>query len=63
MENEIRSEYFPVKYLPSWMPGAGFKRHALKTKKAVQVMFNKPFEMVTKQRVCTSQRIDYATIL
>ena len=24
-----------VRHIPSWMPGAGFKRHALKTRKAV----------------------------
>ena len=33
------------------MPGAGFKRHALKTRKAVQEMINVPYEMVKKAKV------------
>ena len=40
-----------VRHIPSWMPGAGFKRHALKTRKAVQEMINVPYEMVKKAKV------------
>ncbi|ETW79741.1 cytochrome P450 monooxygenase 105 [Heterobasidion irregulare TC 32-1] len=37
-----------VKYLPSWMPGAGFKRHASKTRVKVHRMIDAPFQMVKR---------------
>ncbi|GJE96516.1 cytochrome P450 [Phanerochaete sordida] len=36
--------YPPLKHLPSWMPGAGFKRQAAKWKVAVDEMFDVPYE-------------------
>ncbi|KAI0060162.1 cytochrome P450 [Artomyces pyxidatus] len=40
-------DFFPVlKYIPSWMPGAGFKRHALGTRAKVRRMLDAPFQMV-----------------
>ena len=40
-----------VKYLPTWMPGAGFKQHAMKTREAVQRMFDVPYDIVKTQHV------------
>jgi hypothetical protein len=37
-----------VKHIPSWMPGAGFKRHALRTRIKVRTMHDAPYEMVQK---------------
>jgi hypothetical protein len=36
----------PVKYVPEWMPGAGFKTKAKEWRKLSQAMINVPFEMV-----------------
>lgn len=32
--------------LPVWMPGAGFKREALRVRGMVQAMMDAPYEMV-----------------
>jgi hypothetical protein len=37
-----------VKYVPEWMPGAGFKKKAKAWKKAVLEMRDVPFDVVTK---------------
>ena len=37
-----------LKYVPSWMPGAGFKRKAKKWAKDVEDMINLPFEKAKK---------------
>src|SRR6266702_836897 len=37
-----------VKHIPTWMPGAGFKRHALRTRVKVRTMHDAPYEMVQK---------------
>jgi hypothetical protein len=39
-----------LKYVPSWMPGAGFKRQAEIWKKDVDDLYNLPFE-VTKRNI------------
>lgn len=42
-------DFFPaLKHIPSWMPGAGFKRHALRTRIKVRTMHDAPYEMVQK---------------
>ncbi|TFY83467.1 hypothetical protein EWM64_g548 [Hericium alpestre] len=42
-------DFFPaLKFLPAWMPGAGFKRHALKTRVKVRRMLDIPFKMVQR---------------
>ncbi|KAJ4485859.1 cytochrome P450 [Lentinula aciculospora] len=42
-------DIFPIlKYVPSWMPGAGFKRKAACWRKSVLQMRDAPFEAVTK---------------
>ena len=43
--------HFSVKYLPAWMPGAGFKRKAVEWKKIVNRNFKAPFEMVKRMKV------------
>ncbi|EJF63642.1 cytochrome P450 [Dichomitus squalens LYAD-421 SS1] len=40
-------DVFPfLKYLPTWFPGAGFKRKASKWKAKIEEFVNKPFDMV-----------------
>ncbi|KAI0297971.1 cytochrome P450 [Russula brevipes] len=42
-------DFFPaLKHIPTWMPGAGFKRHALRTRVKVRTMHDTPYEMVRK---------------
>ncbi|KAI9449001.1 cytochrome P450 [Lactarius psammicola] len=42
-------DFFPaLKHIPTWMPGAGFKRHALRTRIKVRTMHDAPYEMVQK---------------
>jgi hypothetical protein len=40
-----------VRHIPTWMPGAGFKRHALRTRIKVRNMHDTPYEMVRKATV------------
>ena len=42
----VSRTYCLVKYVPEWMPGAGFKRKAREWRKLSQDMINKPYEMV-----------------
>jgi len=45
-------DFFPIlKYVPVWAPGAGFKRHALATRKKVQQMYESPFQTVREKMV------------
>ncbi|KAF8871725.1 cytochrome P450 [Infundibulicybe gibba] len=38
---------FPIlRYWPSWLPGAGFKRHAKETNQLTREMLNRPFDFV-----------------
>ncbi|SRR6266446_2894390 len=41
----------PVKYVPEWMPGAGFKMKAKKWRKLSQAMINVPYDMVKEKFV------------
>jgi len=42
-------DFFPaLRHIPTWMPGAGFKRHALRTRVKVRTMHDTPYEMVRK---------------
>jgi hypothetical protein len=47
---------FTVKHIPTWMPGAGFKRHALRTRIKVRTMHDTPYEMVRKATVSHDSR-------
>ncbi|KAK7685068.1 hypothetical protein QCA50_011905 [Cerrena zonata] len=38
-----------LKYVPSWFPGAGFKRLGIKTQGLIRKMVDTPFDMVKKQ--------------
>ncbi|KAJ8468347.1 hypothetical protein ONZ45_g17274 [Pleurotus djamor] len=43
-------DYIPwLKYVPSWMPGAGFKREAKQSRHLSQKMLNYPFDMVKRK--------------
>lgn len=45
-------DFFPsMKYLPTWLPFTNFKRNALETRKAVEVMFRVPYDLVIKDMV------------
>lgn len=41
-----------LKYVPSWMPGADFKRKAAHWRKATADLVDKPFEHVKETLVC-----------
>ena len=45
-----RSSY-KVRYIPTWFPGAGFKRHALKTRECFEEMFEDFFVMTKERKV------------
>lgn len=40
-----------MKYVPTWLPGAGFKRQALKWRRSVRAMLDLPFRMVQERMV------------
>lgn len=42
---------FAVKYVPSWMPGAGFKKQAKEWRGLAEKMLNSPFDMVNRKIV------------
>jgi hypothetical protein len=43
---------FPIlKYVPSWIPGAGFKRHALECRKQLVSMLETPFAEMKRRMV------------
>ncbi|ESK89309.1 cytochrome p450 [Moniliophthora roreri MCA 2997] len=43
-------DYIPMlKHLPTWFPGASFRRHALKWRHFTQEMVNRPFELVLRK--------------
>ena len=45
-------DLFPVlKYVPSWFPGAGFKRKAAYWREAINTMAERPFRHVQEQLV------------
>ena len=47
--------------MPTWFPGAGFKKKALKAKFDVDEMINWPFEKVKRQMVSMFICIKYST--
>ena len=44
-------KYYPVRYVPAFLPGASFKKAALKARDALDEMSARPYEMVKQQRV------------
>jgi hypothetical protein len=45
-----------VRYLPSWFPGAGFKRSAVEWKKLIEDFVNEPYEDCKEKIVSEPQR-------
>lgn len=45
------TQHFLVKYVPEWMPGAGFKAKAKEWRKLSQAMINVPYDMVKEKFV------------
>ena len=44
-------DYFPIlRYIPSWMPGMGFKTQAARWKKKAEKMVSVPFSLVVEER-------------
>ena len=41
----------PLKYVPSWFPGAGFQKKAARLREAINIMAEKPFRHVQEQLV------------
>ena len=51
VQGKFLAEWLPfLKYIPTWFPGASFKRKALEWRQMNRAMLNLPFEMV-KQRM------------
>ena len=45
-------DFLPIlKYVPSWVPGAGFQKKAARVREAVNTMIDKPFRHVQEQLV------------
>jgi hypothetical protein len=51
LPNNSPTLFISVKYIPTWFPGAGFKREAISISKDVEAMLTAPFEMVKNQMV------------
>jgi hypothetical protein len=52
-----------VKHIPTWMPGAGFKRHALRTRIKVRNMHDTPYEMVRTAMVSRGSPINTRSLI
>jgi len=46
---------FAVKYIPAWMPGMAFKRHALRVRKGIEGMRKVLFDVAKKNIVSLPQ--------
>lgn len=54
---------FPIlKHVPSWVPGAGFKRRAKEWKIVADHMFDAPFEALKKSVVHSRSSINFGTV-
>lgn len=47
-------DIFLVRHIPTWFPGAGFKRHATETEKVHEELIRLPYEEVKGKRVSLS---------
>ncbi|KAI0068332.1 cytochrome P450 [Artomyces pyxidatus] len=55
-------DYIPIlKYVPAWMPGAGFRRQADVWRKSTHAMVEKPFELVQQQLASGTARPSLAS--
>ena len=50
-----------VRFVPDWMPGAGFKRVPPGTREDMETFLNTPFEQVKKQMVSRTSRPTFTT--
>jgi len=57
-----RSKRCPVRYIPSWFPGAGFKRSAVEWKKLIEDFVNEPYEDC-KQKIVSYPLSPFAHML
>ena len=48
---------FAVKYVPEWVPGAGFQKIAREYRKSAMSLLNDPFQLVKDQMVSTVNRM------
>jgi len=48
-----------LKYLPEWLPGAGFKRTARKWRSTLQEFYDKPFEFVKRQMATGNSSLSF----
>ena len=46
-----------LRYVPSWVPGTGFKRKAVQWRETLERMVNVPFTMVRQRMVCYMMRL------
>ncbi|KAI0705960.1 cytochrome P450 [Cerioporus squamosus] len=57
-------DFFPVlKNLPTWMPGAGFKRNAFRIRGLVRAMMDTPYEMVKSAMAAGTARPSFTASL
>lgn len=54
---------FVVKYVPSWLPGAGFKRKAKVWKALTMTMLHAPFNALKENVVCVTVHSKTQTVL
>ncbi|THH30274.1 hypothetical protein EUX98_g3897 [Antrodiella citrinella] len=57
-------DFFPVlKYYPTWMPGAAFKRRAVRAAKLLRAMHDVPYNTVKSQLISGNQKPSFAAAL
>ena len=59
----LHPEICVVKHVPTWFPGAGFKRKAFEWRKLSQAMLERPFEMVKQRMASTSVLADCIALI
>lgn len=52
-DRAVKSHRYAVKYIPSWFPGAAFKRDAKRLRGLLETMTYRPFEQVKTNMVST----------
>lgn len=56
-----RVDHIPfMRFIPSWMPGGGFKKEAKVFRQSLLDMINVPFDLVKKQMVRMLLRLNYS---
>jgi hypothetical protein len=52
---QLKGPSFSVKYIPAWLPGMAFKRHALKVRKDIEGVRNTLFDVAKNNMVSLPQ--------